>query len=160
MDGELLRIGTPQALALRGKIGIAIARRIYRRFCGIFHSARFAGLRLRRVQPQRMLWTSPTAEDHADSDFHYVEELIGPDTITAVSPATLDAFREHGQVRGITLHRNLAEADAVIENLQSVGIDFDSVAQRLQADGVSAFAASLGSLLTMLDGRRGATAKS
>ncbi len=106
VDRELLRIGTPQALALRGKIAIAGARQIYRRFCGIFHSDRFAGLRLRGVRPQRVLWASTATRNRASSGVRYIEELIGPDTIVAAPPATLDAFRRQGQVRGITLHQH------------------------------------------------------
>jgi transaldolase len=106
VDGELLRIGTPAALSLRGKIAIANAKHIFRRFCSIFHSDRFASLRLRGVHPQRMLWASATTENRNDAEVRYLEELIGPDTVTSVRLATLDAFRRKVQVRGITLHEN------------------------------------------------------
>jgi transaldolase len=86
VDGELLRIGTPAALSLRGKIAIANAKRLFRRFCNIFHSARFASLGLRGVHPQRMLWVSATTENCNDSAVHYVEELIGPDSVLRGHP--------------------------------------------------------------------------
>jgi len=160
VDRELLRIGTPQALALRGKIAIAGARQIYRRFCGIFHSDRFAGLRLRGVRPQRVLWASTATRNRASCGVGYIEELIGPDTIVAAPPSTLDAFRRQGQVRGITLHQNLAESEAAISSLQSLGLDLNTVTERLQSDGVAAFAASLDKLLATLDRKRGARVKS
>lgn len=156
VDGELLRIGTTAALSLRGKIAIANAKRIFRQFCNIFHSARFASLRLRGVHPQRMLWVSATTENCADSEVRYLEELIGPDTVTSVRLATLDAFRRQGQVRGITLHHNLADVDVTLESLQTVGIDLDTIAEQWQAESVAALARSLSNVLTTLDFRRSA----
>ena len=160
VDGELLRIGTPTALSLRGKIAIANARRIFRRFCNIFHSDRFASLRLRGVHPQRMLWVSATTENRADSEVRYVEELIGPDTVTTVRLGTLDAFRQQGQVRGITLHHNPAEAETVLEDLQRVGVDLDTITEQWQAESVAALAVSLDNVLTTLDRRRSAGTRS
>ena len=156
VDGELLRIGTTAALSLRGKIAIANAKRIFRHFCDIFHSARFASLRLRGVHPQRMLWVVATTENCADSEVRYVEELIGPDTVTSVRLATLDAFRRQGQVRGITLHHNLADVDVTLESLQKVGIDLDTIAEQWQAESVAALAGALSNVLTTLDFRRSA----
>jgi transaldolase len=156
VDRELLRIGTTQALALRGNIAIAGARQIYRRFCGIFHSDRFAGLRLRGVHPQRLLWAGTATNSRTPSGVRYIEELIGPDTIVAAPPATLDSFRRQGQVRGITLHQNLAVSEATLSSLQSLGLDFDTVTAGMQSDGLATFAASLDKLLATLDCRRGA----
>jgi transaldolase len=153
VDGELLRIGTPAALSLRGKIAIANAKRIFRRFCNIFHSARFASLGLRGVHPQRMLWVSATTENCNDSAVHYLEELIGPDTVISVQLTTLDAFRRQGQVRGITLHQNPAEVEATLESLQKVGIDLDTIAEQWQAESLAAYALSLNDVLTTLDRR-------
>ena len=155
LDGDLLRNGTPRALALRGRIGTASARQIYRQFCGIFNSARFAGLRLRGVRPQRILWANTTTEDLAESNIRYVEELVGPDTIITLTPGTLESFRRSGHVRGITLQQDLAEADRAIESLQSVGIDLNGATERLQAAAVATLAASFDRLLTTLDSKRG-----
>ncbi len=160
IDGELLRIATPTALSLRGKIAIANARSIFRRFCDIFHSDRFADLRLRGVHPQRMLWASTTTENRADSEVRYVEELIGPDTVTVVRLGTLCAFRQQGQVRGITLHHNPAEVETVLDSLQSMGVDLDRIAEQWQAESVATFAASLENVLTTLDRRRSARVRS
>ena len=151
VDGELLRIGTPAALSLRGKIAIANAKHIFRRFCSIFHSDRFASLRLRGVHPQRMLWASATTENRNDAEVRYLEELIGPDTVTSVRLATLDAFRRKGQVRGITLHENPAQVDATLESLEKVGIDLDTIAEQWQAEWVAADAMSLNNALATLD---------
>jgi len=101
VDAALHSIGTPEALALRGRVAIANARMIYQRFREIFHGAPFAELRRRDVRVQRVLWGSIGTKNPAYSDVLYVEELIGPETISTVPLQTVNAFRDHGRVRGI-----------------------------------------------------------
>jgi transaldolase len=151
VDSLLEQAGSPEALGLRGKIGIANAKLIYREFKSVFYSTRFAGLRLRRVPVQRVLWGSTGAKNPAYSDVLYVEELIGPDTINTVPPATLNAFRDHGYVRGPTLEEEVTEAEAALNLLSKMGIDLNAVAGSLQADGVMAFAASMDKLLATIN---------
>jgi transaldolase len=151
VDSLLEKTGSPEALGLRGKIGIANAKLIYREFKSVFYSARFAGLRLRRVPVQRVLWGSTGAKNPAYSDVLYVEELIGPDTINTVPPATLHAFQDHGYVRGPTLEEEVTEAEAALNLLSRLGIDLNAVAEKLQADGVMAFAASMDKLLATIN---------
>ena len=151
VDSLLEKAGSPEALGLRGKIGIANAKLIYREFKSVFYSARFAGLRLRRVPVQRVLWGSTGTKHLAYSDVMYVEELIGPDTINTVPPATLNAFRDHGYVRGPTLEEEVTEAEAALNLLSKIGIDLNAVAGNLQADGVMAFAASMDKLLATIN---------
>jgi transaldolase len=151
VDSLLQQEGSPEALGLRGKIGIANAKLIYREFKSVFYSARFAGLRLRRVPVQRVLWGSTGAKNPAYSDVLYVEELIGPDTINTVPPATLDAFQDHGYVRGPTLEEEVTEAEAALHLLSTLGIDLNAVAEKLQADGVAAFAVSMDKLLATIN---------
>ena len=101
-DRLLDTIGSPDALALRGRIAIANARRVYRRFREMFDGEPFAALKRRGARMQRPLWASTGTKNPSYSDVLYIEALIGPDTITTVPPATMDAFRDHGRVR-ITL---------------------------------------------------------
>ena len=75
-----------------------------------------------------------------------MEELIGPDTINTVPPSTLQAFREHGRVRGLTLEEGLPEAELILKQLSTFGIDLDAIAEQLQTDGVAAFSSSLNKL--------------
>jgi transaldolase len=63
----------------------------------------------------------------AYSDVRYVEELIGKDTVNTVPPATLQAFREHGRVRGLTVEEGLAEATLILKQLSTLGIDLDTI---------------------------------
>ena len=103
-------------------------------------------MRLRGVRVQRVLWGSTGTKNAAYSDVRYVEELIGPDTINTIPPSTLQAFREHGRVRGLTLEDGLPEAELILKQLSTFGIDLDTIAQQLQTDGVAAFSSSLNKL--------------
>lgn len=154
VDRALEGIGTPDALALRGKIAIANAKVIYHRFREVFHGDRFRGLRARGVRVQRVLWGSTGTKNPAYSDVMYVEELIGADTINTLPVATLNAFRDHGRVRGTTILEEGMQARADLERLKRLGIDLNSVTEELQAEGVDSFTASMDKLLTSLAKKR------
>jgi transaldolase len=154
VDRALDKVGTPEALALRGKAAIANAQLIYARFRKLFYSARFAGLRLRGVRVQRVLWGSTGTKNAGYSDVRYVEELIGPDTINTVPPSTLQAFRDHGHVRGLTAEEGLPSAKLIIKQLSTLGIDLDAIAQQLQTDGIAAFNSSLNKLSSAIETRQ------
>lgn len=154
VDRALEGIGTPDALALRGKIAIANAKVIYHRFREVFHGDRFRGLRARGVRVQRVLWGSTGTKNPAYSDVMYVEELIGADTINTLPVATLNAFRDHGRVRGTTILEDGMQARADLERLKRLGIDLSSVTEELQAEGVDSFAASMDKLLASLAKKR------
>lgn len=154
VDRALDAIGTADALALRGKIAIANAKMVYRRFEEIFHGAPFAALKQRGARVQRPLWASTGVKNPNYSDVLYVEELIGPETVNTIPPATLDAFRSHGRVRGATVVTGVDEANAALSRLAGLGIDLHAVAEKLQADGVAAFASGYQSVLAGLDRKR------
>ena len=154
VDHALGEIGTPEALALRGKVAIANAKVIYARFRERFYSARFAALRSRGVRVQRVLWGSTGTKNPEYSDGFYVEELIGPDTIDTVPPATLQAFREHGRVRGLTLDEGLSESKRILNQLSNLGINLSAITQQLQIAGVAAFSASLNKLLSTIQAKQ------
>lgn len=153
VDPMLEKIGTPEALDLRGKIAIANAKLAYQRFREVFYDEPFAGLRGKGAHLQRPLWGSTGTKNPAYSDVLYVEELIGRDTINTLPRKTLDAFRDHGRVRE-TLQEGVEEAEADIAQLRELGIDLDAVTRQLQEDGVAAFAASYDKLLTALHAKR------
>ena len=112
-DRLLDAIGSPDALSLRGRIAIANAKRVYRRFREIFYGEPFSALMRRGARVQRPLWASTGTKDPSYFDVICLEALIGPDTITTVPPATMDAFREHGRVR-VTLGTAAEEAEAAL----------------------------------------------
>jgi transaldolase len=135
---------------------LANARRIYRRFLEIFHGARFVDLRRQGVRIQRPLWASTGTKDPTYSDVRYLEGLAAPDTVTTVPPMTLDAFRNHGTVpAGL---ESASNDDATLAGVAALGLDLDSITERLQSDGVSAFAQSYEQLLETLAQKRRTTA--
>jgi transaldolase len=103
IDKQLDEIGTPEALALRGKAGVALARQAYQRYLARFHGAGFAALAAKGGRPQSMLWASTGTKNAAYPDLMYVEPLIGPETVNTLPDATLAAFIDHGQVSGNTV---------------------------------------------------------
>lgn len=154
VDRELEAIGTAQALAMRGQGAIANARLVYRRFGEIFYGERFSRLRRQGARVQRPLWASTGTKNPAYSDVLYVEGLIGPDTVNTLPPATLDAFRDHGQASRATVGESWDEAESCLAALQELGIDLVAVTEKLQTDGVAAFAASYEQLLAALAQKR------
>ncbi len=146
-DKALERVGTTRARGLMGQAAIANAKLAYRRYQEIFEGDEFATLEAVGTRPQRVLWASTSTKNPDYSDVMYVEELIGPNTVNTAPPQTIEAFLDHGVVRGGSLLENVDEAARFIEALPSIGVDFDAITDQLQIDGVSAFAASFDSLL-------------
>jgi len=153
IDPMLEKIGTQEALALRGKVAIANAKLAYRRFRETFYGEPFDSWRKKGVHVQRPLWASTSTKNSAYSDVLYVEELVGPDTINTMPLKTLEAFRDHGRASE-TLGKGLAQAEADIAQLKKLGIDLNAVTEKLQNDGVDSFAASYDKLLASLKKKR------
>lgn len=153
VDKELEKIGTEEALSLRGKAAIANSKLVYRRFRGVFFGSEFADARQRGVRIQRVLWGSTSTKNPVYSDVKYVEGLIGRDTINTVPLETLRYFQDHGKARE-TLTEGLEEAEQVMIDLKTVGIDMAAVTEELQRDGVKKFADSLDELLEVLERKR------
>jgi transaldolase len=136
-----------EADELRGKAGIANARLAYQDFLQLFAADRFKALVAKGAKLQKPLWASTGVKDPAYKDTMYVEELIGPNTVNTVPPATLDAFREHGVVRGQTITEDVDEAARVEERLAELGIDLEEVGRVLEDEGVEKFDVSFANLL-------------
>ncbi|MGA7613665.1 MAG: transaldolase [Thermoanaerobaculia bacterium] len=139
--------------ALLGRIAIANAKLAYQTFKEVFGSDRFARLREHGARVQRPLWASTSTKNPAYSDVMYVHELIGPDTVNTVPPATLDAFRDHGVVRE-TLDDDVDGARQVLEGLEAAGISLDEVTTELTREGVGSFTESFDSLMSTIEERR------
>ncbi len=142
------------AASLRGTIAIANARLIYARFREIFHGPAFGPWTSRGARPQRPLWASTSTKDPRYRDTLYVEELVGPDTVDTIPPATLAAFRDHGVVRGDTVAAGAEEAQEILRRAAAAGIDWVRVTEDLQKEGVALFAESYGLLLRSLASRK------
>ena len=159
-DPALQKIGTPEALGLEGKIGIANCRVVYQRFLKIFEGPDFAPLRAKGARVQRVLWASTSTKNPKYPDTLYVAELIGKDTVDTIPPATMDAFREHGEVRGATILDSPQTAAAELAALKKVGVDLDAITEQLQREGVDSFAKSFEDLMSALSKKRAALAGS
>ena len=132
---------------LKGKAAIANARLAYQHFKRKFYGEAFATLRAGEAKVQRPLWASTGTKDPAYRDVMYVEQLIGPDTISTLPAATLEAFEDHGQVsRTIEGVRQFEETRATLRALGAAGISMKEVTDKLQTDGIEAFAKALESL--------------
>ena len=154
VDRALESLGTSQALALMGKIAVANSKIVYDRFREIFHGEGFAALRQRGARVQRPLWASTGTKNPKYSDVLYVENLIGSETVNTMPPDTIKAFKDHGKIIHEAVRENLDEAAAALAQLKALGIDLNAIAEKLQEDGVAAFAASFDQLMAALDKKR------
>jgi len=132
--------------ALSGKVAIANAKLAYRIYQELFTSQRWKALAAKGARPQRVLWASTGTKSPKLRDVLYIEELIGPDTINTMPPATIDAFRDHGRVR-TSLVEDVAGAQATLRALEAQGISLKSITDRLTVDGVKLFEDSFDQLL-------------
>jgi transaldolase len=137
-------------LALRGKAAIANAQLAYKLFREEFSSPRWEPLQARGARLQRPLWASTSSKNPAYRDVLYVEQLIGPDTVNTMPPATIDAFRDHGEVAR-TVDASFSAAERTIADLRAVGIDLDEVTGKLLRDGLASFQKSFDSLIAGLE---------
>jgi transaldolase/glucose-6-phosphate isomerase len=138
--------------SLQGRVAIANAKLTYQRYKEIFSSPRWQALAGRGAQSQRVLWASTSTKNPAYSDVLYVEELIGPDTVNTIPPATYDAFRDHGRPRA-SLEEGVAAARTTMETLARVGISMKEVTDQLTREGVTLFAEAFEKLLEAVDKR-------
>jgi transaldolase / glucose-6-phosphate isomerase len=142
-----------KALRLMGKAAIANARLAYAQFREIFNSERFKRLEAHNARLQRPLWASTSTKNPTYRDVMYVEELIGADTVNTVPPQTLDAFRDHGEVRQ-SLEEGLDEMRQALSGLEEIGIVMNDVTDQLEEEGVKAFADAFTALLDTIEERR------
>ena len=132
--------------ALQGKLAIANAKLAYRIFQEMFGSPRFQRLQAQGARMQRLLWASTSTKNPAYRDVIYVEELIGPHTVNTMPPATIEAFKDHGQLRQ-SLTEKVDAAEAVLAAIQQAGLDVGAITAQLLDEGVAAFAQSFEDLL-------------
>jgi transaldolase/glucose-6-phosphate isomerase len=136
--------------SLLGKVAIANGKLTYQRYQRIFSGARWEALAAKGAQTQRVLWASTSTKNPAYRDVMYVEELIGPDTVNTMPPATIDAFRDHGKVRN-SLTEDVAGAQKVMDDLAKAGISIKEVTDKLTEDGVRLFADAFHKLLAAVE---------
>jgi transaldolase / glucose-6-phosphate isomerase len=139
--------------SLLGKVAIANGKLTYQSYQRIFSGPRWQALASKGAQTQRVLWASTSTKNPHYRDVLYVEELIGPDTVNTMPPATVDAFRDHGQLRN-SLVEDVAAAAKTMADLERAGISMKQVTDKLTEDGVKLFADAFDKLLAAVDKSR------
>jgi transaldolase / glucose-6-phosphate isomerase len=154
IDGRLKASTDPQQQSLlkslKGKVAIANGKLTYQRYQKLFRGPRWEALASKGAQTQRVLWASTSTKNPEYRDVMYVEELIGPDTVDTVPPATVDAFRDHGKLRN-SLTENVPAAQKVMDDLAKAGISMKEVTDKLTTDGVKLFADAFNNLLAAVE---------
>ena len=150
VDKALEELGNEE---LQGKTAIANAKIAYTIYEELFSGARWDALADQGARVQRLLWASTSTKNPAYPDTMYVDGLIGPETVNTAPPATIKAFQDHGTV-AVTLTIGVDEARQQLSELEALGISLDALTEKLQVDGVKAFADAFVSLLDSVDQQR------
>lgn len=140
------------ASKIKGKAAVANAKLAYRLFTERFSGPRWAALAARGARVQRPLWASTSTKNPSYRDVIYVEELVGPQTVNTLPPATLEAFRDHGEVRR-TIDAGLADAERALMSVEECGISMRDVTDQLLGEGLAAFQKSFDTLLGGLESK-------
>jgi transaldolase len=138
VDRRLEALGTDEALALRGQAAVAQAKLAYRLFTERFSSKRWHWLAAMGADIQRPLWASTSTKNPNERDTRYVEELIGPHTVTTLPEATIAAFEDHGTTAR-TVDNGVPQAAELMQRLAAVGIDMTAVGRTLEDNGIASF---------------------
>ncbi|XP_023539799.1 uncharacterized protein LOC111800373 [Cucurbita pepo subsp. pepo] len=149
IDKLLEKIGTPEALDLRGKAAVAQAALAYQLYQKKFSGPRWEALVKKGAKKQRLLWASTSVKNPAYLDTLYVAPLIGPDTVSTMPDQALEAFIDHGTVSR-TIDSNVSEAEGIYSALEKLGINWSEVGNQLEVEGVDSFKKSFDSLLNTL----------
>ena len=153
-DKRLEALNKPaQTKPLLGTAAVANAKLAYAAYVKHFEGRRFRDLMAKGGAVQRPLWASTGTKNPAFSDTKYVDELIGPDTVNTMPPATLEAFADHGLVAR-TVDKDVEQARRQLAAIEAAGVKLDDVTDFLVGDGVKKFADSYTSLLGAVEQKR------
>ncbi|OBE97945.1 transaldolase [Mycolicibacterium elephantis] len=160
IDNRLEKIGSAEALALRGKAGIANARLAYAAYEEVFvGGSRYEALKADGARVQRPLWASTGVKNPEYSDTLYVTELVAPNTVNTMPENTIEAVADHGVITGDTVTGRAAESQDLFDKLAGVGIDLPDVFKVLEDEGVEKFEKSWLELLEATQGQLDAAKK-
>jgi transaldolase len=157
VDRRLEAIGSPEALALRGRAAVAQAKLAYKLFQERFSGERWEALARRGAKVQRPLWASTSTKNPDYADLLYVESLMGPDTVNTLPDATIEAFLDHGTVaRTVDVGVDAAESD--LNRIEALGVSMEDVGRTLEEEGVASFVKSYDELVQALTDKANALA--
>ena len=155
VDARLERIGTPSALALRGRTAVANARVAYLEFLQAFSSDRWYRLRRAGANVQKPLWASTSTKNPAYSDTLYIDTLVAPETVNTLPESALAAYEDRGPESPAVLGINeLNDAVLVLDDLATVGVDYDDVTDELERQGVAGFVSSFRQMVGDIERKR------
>jgi transaldolase len=138
---------------LKARLGIANARLAYQQYKELFRGERWDNLAASGATKQRCLWASTSAKAPSLRDTLYVEELIGPETVSTMPEETIRAFQDHGRVE-LTLESGLDDSQHLFNQLYTAGVDYDDVVATLEREGIEKFVTSFNQLLKRIEDRR------
>ncbi|MBP2703563.1 transaldolase [Microbispora sp. RL4-1S] len=151
IDARLDKIGTPEAVELKGKAGVANARLAFAAFEEVVNSPRWQALRAAGARPQRPLWASTGVKNPDYPDTLYVEQLVTAGIVNTMPEKTLDAAADHARISGDTIRPFYQQAWDVMASLKQAGIDYDDVVRVLEEEGVEKFETSWNELIETVD---------
>jgi transaldolase len=152
VDRRLDEIGTPEALALKGRAAVANAQLAYELYLDRFSGERWAALAAKGAKVQRPLWASTSTKNPSLPDTLYIDRLIAPDTVNTMPEATLEAFEDHGTLAR-TADADFDAARAVFDALAGIGVDLDDATRVIEDEGVAAFVKSFDELISTLQSK-------
>lgn len=150
VDKRLDALGSPDASKLRGTTAVAVARLCHEAYEQMLRTDRWTALAAHGAQPQRPLWASTGTKDPSLRDTLYIEELITANTVNTMPENTLQAFADHGEVRGDTVSGTYDESRRVLDAVEAAGIDMADVFAVLEREGVAKFIEPWEDLMTTL----------
>jgi transaldolase len=139
VDKRLEKIGTDEALALRGKAAVANSRLAYAAYQEVFSSERWKALEAKGARPQRPLWASTGVKNPEYPDTLYITELVVAGVVNTMPEKSLLAFADHGEVHGDQVSGTAAASQELFDALERVGIDLTDVFVALENEGVDKF---------------------
>jgi transaldolase len=140
---------------LQGKLAVANAKLAYQHYLETFKGPRWEFLAGKGARTQRCLWASTSTKNPAYPDTMYVDDLVGPDTVNTMPLETIEAFQDHGVVKGDTVLDGIDSARAVFEAIEQAGVDYGDVVTVLEAEGVQKFADSFDEIVDSIKSKRG-----
>lgn len=133
--------------SLKGKAAIANARLAFKAYQEFFTGERWESLKADGANTQRPLWASTSVKNPDYDDTMYVVDLVVPNTVNTMPESTLQAVKDHGEIKGDQVTGNYDHAAKVMADLADAGIDYDDVIATLEKEGVDKFVASWNELL-------------
>ena len=152
IDKQLEAIGTDEALALRGKAGVANAQLAYQAYEEVFSTPRWQNLKDDGANAQRPLWASTGVKNPDYPDTMYVTELVAPHTVNTMPHKTMEAVADHGEIRPNAMEGTYAEAQQLMDDLERVGVSYAEVVETLEVEGLAKFVGSWKELLADVQG--------